>query len=153
MKIGLISDTHGFLDPKVATLFAGVDHIFHAGDIGRESIITELKKIAPVTAVIGNNDTGMGFKETEIVTLPVGKFVVHHIVLPYSPKEPVASIIERERPSAVIYGHTHHAFNAVIGRVLFVNPGYAGKEKFDTARRVAILHCEGGGMKVEFLEL
>jgi len=153
MKIGLISDTHGYLDPRVAKLFAGVEHIFHAGDIGRESIITELEKIAPVTAVIGNNDAGMNFKQTEIVTLPVGKFVVHHIVLPYSPAEPVAGIIENERPAAVVFGHTHHAFGAVIGRVLFLNPGYSGKEKYGVDRCVAVLNCENGEMKPEFFGL
>lgn len=153
MRIGLISDTHGFLDPRVHELFAGVDHIFHAGDIGRESIITELRKIAPVTAVIGNTDGGLPFKQTEIVRLPVGVFVLHHIVLPYSPVEPVAGIIERERPAAVIFGHTHHAFAEVIGRVLFVNPGYSGKEKFDTERRVAIMRCDDGRIKTEFIPL
>ena len=56
MKIGLISDTHGYLDPKVLELFADASHILHAGDIGGDSIILELKAIAPVTAVLGNTD-------------------------------------------------------------------------------------------------
>lgn len=153
MKIGLISDTHGFFDPKILMLFAGVSHILHAGDIGKESVIDELETIAPVTAVLGNNDDGMDFKLTEIVKLAVGKFVMHHIVLPYSPAEPLAEIIERERPTAVIFGHTHHPFNAVISRVLFLNPGYAGKAKFGPERHVAILHCDKGEIRPEFLAL
>ena len=56
MRIGVISDTHNFLDPRIPELFAGVDHIFHAGDIGRHTLIVALEQIAPVTAVVGNND-------------------------------------------------------------------------------------------------
>ena len=61
MKIGVISDTHGFLDPKIFELFAGVEHILHAGDIGFASIILELQEIAPVTAVYGNTDADLPF--------------------------------------------------------------------------------------------
>ena len=43
MKIGVISDTHNFLDPKIAELFAGVSRILHAGDVGNASIISELE--------------------------------------------------------------------------------------------------------------
>ena len=153
MKIGIISDTHGFLDPKVHELFAGVEHILHAGDIGKESIITELETIAPVTAVLGNNDAGLNFKETEIVKLAAGKFVVHHIVSPYAPPGRVQEIIERDCPAAVIFGHTHHAFCATIGRVLFVNPGYAGHPKFGIERKVALLHCDKDKIRPEFLSL
>ena len=69
MKIGVISDTHGYFDPRLPALFAGVDHILHAGDIGRYDIISELENIAPVTAVLGNNDYDLTLRETEIVTL------------------------------------------------------------------------------------
>src|SRR5216110_2710106 len=57
MKICIISDTHGFLDPKVPELFAGVERILHAGDVGPHSLLLELEAIAPVTAVLGNTDT------------------------------------------------------------------------------------------------
>ena len=56
--ICIISDTHGTLNPKVLACVYGCDHIFHAGDIGEPSILRELKEIAPVTAVMGNNDGG-----------------------------------------------------------------------------------------------
>jgi putative phosphoesterase len=153
MKIGIISDTHGFLDPKVLKLFAGVTHILHGGDIGKESVIDELETIAPVTAVLGNNDAGLNFKETEIVQLEPGKFLLHHIVNPFAPPERIGVIIERDRPAAVIFGHTHHAFSQVIGRVLFLNPGYSGNPKFGLERKVAILHCDGHKIRPEFLNL
>ena len=84
MKIGVISDTHNFLDPKVHELFAGVNHILHAGDIGNATIISELEAIAPVTAVYGNTDMGLPFKETEIIELGTRKFLIHHIVNPHA---------------------------------------------------------------------
>ncbi|MDA2932062.1 metallophosphoesterase family protein [Nitrospinae bacterium AH-259-F20] len=56
MKIGVISDTHGFCHPRVFQLFEGAELILHAGDIGDETIITDLEAIAPVTAVFGNID-------------------------------------------------------------------------------------------------
>src|SRR5439155_5140763 len=56
MLIGLIADTHGYLDPRVPPVLKGVDLILHAGDIGAEGVLTALASIAPVTAVAGNND-------------------------------------------------------------------------------------------------
>jgi hypothetical protein len=151
MKIGLISDTHGFLDPKVPEIFAGVSHILHAGDIGDDSIIVELKAIAPVTAVLGNTDSSPTFRITEVVALAQRKFLVHHIVNPHALKENLQSQVARERPDAVVFGHTHKAFCETIGGVLYLNPGYAGKPKFGAERTVAILRCHE--MRVEFLSL
>ena len=87
MKIGVLSDTANHLDPKIPELFAGVDHILHGGDIGQPWIILQLEMIAPVTAVLGNNDTSQNFKETEVVTLGGRKFLVHHIVDVRKPAE------------------------------------------------------------------
>jgi len=64
MKIGVISDTHDYLDPLILQLFQGVDHIIHAGDVGMQIIIFELEQIAPTTAVIGNTDLGNPLKLT-----------------------------------------------------------------------------------------
>src|SRR5438128_7067088 len=86
MKIGVISDTHNFLDPQIPKLFAGVEHILHGGDIGLPWIILQLEAIAPVTAVLGNTDDGrFQFKDTEVVELAGRKFLVHHIVDPRAP--------------------------------------------------------------------
>ena len=68
MKVGVISDTHGWLDPKVFELFTGVSHILHAGDIGPDALIAELETIAPVTAVIGNTDSSPTFRLSEVIT-------------------------------------------------------------------------------------
>jgi putative phosphoesterase len=153
MKIGVISDTHGFLDPKVHEIFAGVSHILHAGDIGDDSIIVELKAIAPVTAVLGNTDGSPTFRITEVVTLADHKFLVHHIVNPHALKEELQLQVARERPDVVVFGHTHKAFCETIGDVLFFNPGSAGKPRFGRGRTAAILHCGEKEIRPEFLEL
>src|SRR5438034_4370064 len=59
MLIGLIADTHGYLDPRVPPALKGVDLILHAGDIGAEGVLAALKRIARVTAVAGNNDANL----------------------------------------------------------------------------------------------
>ena len=153
MKIGVISDTHNHLDPRIPEIFTGVDHILHGGDIGLPWIILELQQIAPVTAVLGNNDAGLNFKETEVVELAQRKFLVHHIVDPRRPAENLRRRIVKENPAAVIFGHSHKPHHELIGGTLYFNPGYAGKPRFSQPRSVAILHCDGPEIRPQFIEL
>lgn len=153
MKLGVISDTHGFFDPKIPKLLDGVEHIIHAGDVGGAFITFELEQIAPVTAVLGNVDSLMALRETEIVELSGMKFLVHHIVDPRALSEPLKSRITCARPDMVIFGHTHKPFQETIGGVLYLNPGYAGKSRFGMERSIAILECNEKGIKPKFLKL
>jgi putative phosphoesterase len=154
LKIGVISDTHNFLDPKVAKLFAKVDHILHGGDVGMHWLILELQLIAPVTAVFGNTDeAALRLRETEVVELKKRKFLVHHIVNPQSLGDAIKARIADERPNVVVFGHTHKPFCETIGGTLFFNPGYAGKPRFGMERSVAILHCDAKKVRPEFLAL
>jgi putative phosphoesterase len=153
MRIGVISDTHNHLDPKLPQLFAGVDHILHGGDVGLPWIILELESIAPVTAVLGNTDEGLHYKETEVIELGGRKFLVHHIVDVHRPAEPLRRRIAREKPDVVVFGHSHKPFNQAIGKTLYFNPGYAGKPRFGQPRSVAILHCDTKGLRAEQHEL
>ncbi len=154
MKIGIISDTHNFLDPKIPRLLEGVEHILHAGDVGSQSIILQLEAIAPTNAVSGNtDDPGMNYRATEVVSLAGRKFLVHHIVNPQALSEDLQNRIARERPDVIVFGHTHKPFSATVGGTLFFNPGYAGKSRFGMQRSVAILHCDDKGIEPEFLRL
>lgn len=153
MKLGIISDTHGFLDPRVEKIFAGVNHILHAGDIGDMLIELELKFIAPVTVVLGNNDHGLSFKETEVLTLADRKFLIHHIVNPRALSDKLAARFRRDRPDVVIFGHTHKSFAETVDGIFFFNPGYAGKPRFGAERSVAVLHCDAHGFRHEFIPL
>ena len=152
-KIGVISDTHDFLDPKVEKIFKGVNHILHAGDVGDPMIPLELQAIAPVTVVLGNTDLGLSYNETEVVTLAGKKFLVHHIVNPFAPSEKLEARLKRDRPDVVIFGHTHKRYSEMVKGVLYFNPGYSGKPKFGAERSVAILHLSKDGIKHEFVPL
>ena len=154
MKIGVISDTHNFSDPKIAHLFDGVEHILHAGDVGSQSIILQLEEIAPTTAVSGNtDDPGLNYRATEEVFLADRKFLLHHIVNPQALSEDLQNRIARERPDVIVFGHTHQPFFASVEGTLYFNPGYAGKSRFGMERSVAILHCNEKGVRPEYLRL
>ena len=153
-RIGVISDTHNYLDPRIPGLFAGVDHIIHAGDIGLPAILLQLEQIAPVTAVLGNtDDPGFQYRQVEAVEVAGRRFLVQHIVTPQALADPVRARIAREHLNAVVFGHTHKPFCQTIGGALFFNPGYAGKSRFGLARSVAILHCGEKGIRAEYLPL
>ena len=153
MKIGLISDTHDYFDPRIPALFTGVEHILHAGDIGSPRIIQQLEAVAPVTAVLGNNDFDPTWRETEVVSLGGRKFLVHHIVGLRTLAEGIRDRIARVQPDVVVFGHTHQPLEERRDGTLFLNPGYAGKPRFGMARSVALLHLEAGEMRMEFLTL
>jgi uncharacterized protein len=153
VKIGVISDTHDFLDPQISKIFSGVSHILHAGDIGSNWITFQLEQLAPVTAVRGNNDLGSTFRETETIELAEKKFLLHHIVSALSPAEKFKLLLARARPDVVVFGHTHKKFCEMIDGILFFNPGYSGQPKFGTERSVAIFHCDENGIRPEFLPL
>ena len=154
MRIGVISDTHNYLDPRIPQLFAGVDHILHGGDIGQPGIILALEQIATVTAVSGNtDDPGFHYPTTGVVELARRKFLVHHIVNPQSLADPIKARLAHERPDVVVFGHTHKPFCQTIGDTLFFNPGYAGKSRLGLERSVAVLHCGDKGIRAEYLPL
>jgi len=153
MKIGIISDTHDFLDPKVAGIFQGVSHILHAGDICSASIIFALEAVAPVTAVLGNNDIGLAFRETESLVLAGRKFLIHHIVNPVMPQAIIKGRIAVDPPDVVVFGHTHQAFAQNMGGIFYLNPGYAGKPRFRMERSVVLLDCDAKELVPEFVTL
>ena len=149
MKIGIISDTHNYLDPAVLRIFEGVDHILHGGDVGLMSIIHALEGIAPVTAVFGNTDTDLSLKETEVVILGDQKFLLQHIVDPRAPGLALTQRVAKEQPDFVVFGHTHKPSQERIGETLYFNPGYAGKARFRLPRSVAIMELRDGEPKVD----
>jgi len=154
MNIGVLSDTHNYLDPRIPHLLTGVDHILHAGDIGLPAILLQLEQIAPVTAVAGNtDDPGLAYPQTELVTLAGRKFLLQHIVNPHALTDQLQARLACERPDVVLFGHTHKPFCETINGTLFFNPGYAGKQRFQAQRSVALLHCNEKGLRHEYLPL
>jgi putative phosphoesterase len=153
-RIGVISDTHNYLDPRIPQFFVGVDHILHGGDIGQPAILLALEQIAPVTAVSGNtDDPGFHYRESDLVELAGHRFLVQHIVNPHALADPLKARIARERPEVVVFGHTHKPFSESIGGTRFFNPGYAGKSHFGLERSVAIFYCGDKGIRTVYVTL
>ena len=153
MKLGLLSDTHGYFDPRLDQVFAGVDHILHAGDIGSEILIAQLEALAPVTPVLGNTDYSPTYPLTQVVSLGGRKFLVQHIVSPRAPDAELEVRLARERPDFVIFGHSHKTCDETIRGVRFVNPGYAGRRRFHEPRSVALLDLDNERSTLRFVEL
>jgi uncharacterized protein len=142
--IGIISDTHGLLRPEALRLLAYVDHIIHGGDIGDPEIIAALRKIAPVTAIRGNVDTGAwatGFAETEFVQLAGRLFYVLHDLNTLQ-IDPVAEGIE-----VIVSGHSHVPKINTKNGLLYVNPGSAGRRRFNLPIILASLDITPDGLK------
>ena len=109
--------------------------------------------LVTVTAALGNNDFGLDLRETEVILLDGRKFLVHHIVDVRAPQESIHLRIIRENPDVVVFGHTHKRYCEAAGGTLYINPGYAGKPRFNQPRSVAVLRCDEEGMTVEFTAL
>ena len=128
MVAGVISDTHGFLRPEAAAALDGVEHIIHAGDVGKREVLDALRQIAPVTAVRGNVDRGSWAEELPLsveVRLSWAKIHVVHIAEEIG-IDPRASGVH-----AVISGHSHRASKRTRDGVLYLNPGSAGPRRFN----------------------
>lgn len=152
-RIGVISDTHNRLDPRVRGLFEGVEHILHAGDIGEGWVVEELAKVAPVTAVVGNTDGGLPYGETEVVQVGGRCFLVRHIVDPGRLTVGLRERLMVSRVEVVVFGHTHRRYCERVEGRLFVNPGSAGRSGLGVKRSVAVLDTGGGEVDVRFFEM
>jgi putative phosphoesterase len=156
-RIGVISDNHGYLDPAILGIFAGVTHIIHAGDICDPDILTALKQVAPVTAVAGNADAG------ELAAgLPrevAGQVAGVRFVLGHKRKRLLKSLVagtiegdlEGAAPHLVVFGHEHVPTAAWVEGTLFLNPGSASApNEEDDWPTVAIVSVRPAGLAVCF---
>lgn len=147
MRLGIIADTHGLLRPEVFDVFAEVDLILHAGDIGSLDLLTELEAIAPVLAVYGNCD---GWDVRAQVPQVVERRIEGlDFVLTHGDQlgSPSPAALHRLWPDAdvIIFGHTHRPLLTNIDIVRTVmNPGGAGQRRFDLPPSVGIMELESG---------
>lgn len=151
--VGLISDTHGLLRPSVHQALAGVDLILHAGDVGGDEILTELRIIAPVHAVYGNTDDIHDPSLSQEVALTLAGMSIHvshgHEVGSPTPEK----LTERYSHDIVVYGHTHRQLVSRLGDKLVINPGAAGQQRFKLLPTVARLTIDNGNADVEIVAL
>jgi putative phosphoesterase len=148
-RIGISSDTHGLLRPEAERRLAGVDHIVHAGDIGRPEIIDALRKIAPVTAIRGNVDTGewaRQFADTELVRLAQKSIYVLHDLK-------TLHIDARAVVDVIVSGHSHRPKIQRMDGILYLNPGSAGPRRFNLPITLATLDVTPEGMRPEIHDL
>lgn len=147
MRLGVISDTHGLLRREVFDVFREVDHIFHAGDIGSLSLLTELEAIAPVTAVYGNTDDwDVRTRVPKVARVQLDGF---EIVVTHGDQfgSPTPDALNAAFPDAeiILFGHTHRPLLTLVDLVVTVmNPGAAGRRRFDILPSVGILELETG---------
>ena len=147
MRVGLISDTHGLLRPEALKFLRGADHIIHAGDIGAPEILEQLKELAPLTAVRGNNDTGRWARSVPLTAdLLLGGIAVHVL-------HQLDELGKAIKARVVISGHSHKPSIKENDGMLYVNPGSAGPRRFRLPIAVAELRIARGQVKASLKEL
>ncbi len=149
-RIGVISDTHGILRAEAASALAGCGRIIHAGDVGEESILGELERIAPVQAVRGNVDMepwARRLPETHVAEVGGVSIYVLHDLLALDLEPEAAGI------GVVIHGHTHRPAIEDRDGVKYLNPGSAGPRRFSLPVSIAILHIRDGVISAEIVEI
>jgi putative phosphoesterase len=151
MKIGVVSDTHGLFRPEIKRALKGVERILHLGDVGDFSVLKELGKIAPVTAVRGNTDRegpSSELPETEVVLIADRYvYMLHDLKLLHL--DPAAG-----KFAAVLFGHTHLPNYDVRKGVLYFNPGSCGPKRFKLPVTVGVLKVnKDGEFKVKIIKL
>jgi len=160
IRIGLLSDTHSHLDPKVFEHFQDCDEIWHAGDIGDMEITAQLEKVKPVRAVFGNIDNKIiqqKFPEDvwiEIEGLLV--WITHIGGSPpnYNPR--VKKILKERKPDIFICGHSHilKILKDKERNILFINPGAAGNHGFHQMKTLVRFEIDNKVVsKLEVIEL
>jgi len=154
MLIGIVSDTHSYLDPRALPILHGVELILHAGDVGTQAILDTLATIAPVRAVSGNTDAGTPLARSLPARLSlelagVRVFVTH---IGGTPAKLVDALPE-PRPQVYIFGHTHVALQEEHDDVLFLNPGAVGRPRFGGGVSVALLELHDGKATARLVRL
>lgn len=147
VNLGIISDTHGLLRPEARYALQGSDMIIHAGDVGGPEVLDGLRSIAPTIAVRGNVDREGWARKlplTEVVSAGgLQLYVLHDLSqLDLDPK--AAGF------SAVISGHSHRPHAEMRDGVLYLNPGSAGRRRFDLPTTLAVLKVEEGKLSYVF---
>jgi putative phosphoesterase len=139
-RIGLLSDTHGYLDPKIFTYFAEVDEIWHAGDIGSIEVIDQLKTFKPVRAVFGNIDDHVIRREVpefnRFTIEQVNVLLTHIGGKPGKYSTPAFNELEKEAPNLFVCGHSHILLVKMDPRysMLWMNPGACGIKGFHSVK-------------------
>lgn len=155
VRIGLISDTHSYLDPAVFKHFEFCDEIWHIGDIGDEKVLRDLEDFKPTLAVFGNIDSQNlrhELPENLIVERENLKVLITHIgSLPGKYSSRVKNLIKIHKPDLFICGHSHILRVIKADDLVYLNPGAAGHHGFHAVR--TIMRMEISNKKISNLEV
>jgi putative phosphoesterase len=157
MKIAVLADTHipkraRKLPDKALTVLSDADAIIHAGDVVSEEFLQTLLSIAPLYAVLGNNDLAMSLPETLEFELSGIKFAVIHDSGASAGR---AARMKKRFPDAqiVVYGHSHIPMNTVENDQLLFNPGSPTDRRQQPKHTMGILTIKDGIMESEIIDL
>ncbi|MBB3256402.1 hypothetical protein F4827_001235 [Paraburkholderia bannensis] len=151
LRVALVSDTHNLVRPELLAFVQGCDAIIHAGDICDPDVLDQLGRVAPLSAVSGNNDRGAWADALPVQTVVdiggVAIVVVHE--LPDLRGDPASQGV-----GVVVSGHSHKPVQEARNGVLYVNPGSAGPRRFKLPVTAAMLTIgNGGALQVEHTRL
>ncbi len=151
LRVALVSDTHNLVRPELLAFVQGCDAIIHAGDICDPDVLDQLGRVAPLSAVRGNNDRGAWADALPVQTVVeiggVAIVVVHE--LPDLRGDPASQGV-----GVVVSGHSHKPVQEARNGVLYVNPGSAGPRRFKLPVTAAMLTIgNGGALQVEHTRL
>jgi putative phosphoesterase len=160
VTVGILSDSHGFLDPRIKDTVNQCDYIVHAGDIFNAHILEQLEPKKELIAVAGNNDyPGLWHpEETEIVKalpqtsqlqLPGGLILVEHGHRLGNHPEHDAFRKDHAEARLIIYGHTHHRIIDQKEEPWVVNPGASGKVRTHGGPSCLLLYASEDEWKIE----
>lgn len=161
MKIGLLSDTHSYLDPKVFQYFESCDEVWHAGDIGDLRVASALQSFRPLRAVYGNIDDKtiqVHYSEDLHFKCEGVEVLITHIGgKPPSYNSRVKKLLNQLKPQLFICGHSHLlgiTRDPNLNNMLFVNPGAAGNHGFHSMKTLVRFELLSGQIKnMEVIEL
>jgi len=159
-RIGVISDTHGYFDPKITKYFESCDEIWHAGDIGSLDVMDELKNIAMVRGVYGNIDNAKIRSEyPKNIRFNCENFdvwITHIGGKPYVYNKETRPVMLTNPPDIFVCGHSHillvqHDKRA---KCLCINPGAAGIKGFHKVKTLVRFTLNNGKIsEMEVVEL
>lgn len=162
VTVGILSDSHGFLDPRIAQTVNQCDHIVHAGDIFNAAVLEQLKPRKKLVAVAGNNDFAAFWSkhEAEVVNalpprdsleLPGGLLVVEHGHRLGNHPEHEQFRSDHAEARLIVYGHTHHRIIDKDAEPWVVNPGASGKVRTHGGPSCMVLHASSDEWKIDMV--
>ena len=146
--IGIISDTHNLLRPAVLARLSACDMILHGGDISRPQVLAELRKLAPVQAVRGNNDHN--WPDDLPYTLDIDVYGLR-VFMTHKKSDLPADLSPYD---LVIYGHSHKYEQKQQGDTVLLNPGSCGPRRFSQPITMAVMVLqEDGSFAIERIDI